>query len=69
MLELEGEQEDAEGRIEDALRRQPRISDMEGNRVFIKRMRRKGFEAKGEGNGKGFEKGESKGSGNRNHKE
>ena len=34
MLELEGEQQDAEERIEDALRRMPRISNLEGNRVL-----------------------------------
>ncbi len=66
-LELEGEQEDAEERIEKALMKNPRISDLEGNRIFLQRMRPKEF--KGEGKGKGLEKGESKGSGKRKHEE
>jgi len=68
MLELEGEQEDAERRVEDALQRQPRISDLEGNRVFMQKMRPK-YETKGEGKGKEPEKGEAKGSGKRRHED
>ena len=69
MLELEGEQDDAEERVERAPRKQPRISDPEGNRIFLQRMKQKEFTGKGERKGKGFEKGKSKGRGKRKHRE
>ena len=69
MVELEGEQEDAEKRVERALLRQPRVSDPEGKRIFMQRMKRREDIGKGEGKGKGLEKGESKGRGTRKRDE